>query len=199
MSGCGKAPPGPIPLARSTPGVWGLAPTAPHQPQARQRGPAAIDADRGPGHLIRRRRTQIQRGATQLLDRGELSGRLPRQHHLAPRRVAIHTARGHLIGDLRLDQRRQHITRAARAIPSPMPEFDPVMTAVFPASDMRVSFPGGSCYCAAACDAAPAKETAKSRPTAGAAAEKKRPRKAGVKLLRQVSYRQETYRAVTLL
>jgi len=30
-------------------------------------------------------------------------------------------------------------------------------------------------------------------------AKKKRPRKAGVKLLRQVSYRQETYRAVTPL
>jgi hypothetical protein len=30
-------------------------------------------------------------------------------------------------------------------------------------------------------------------------AQKKRPHEAGVKLLRQVSYRQETYRAVTLL
>ena len=57
---------------------------------------------------------QEQRRRGDLLDRDELLGRLLVQHDLADHRRAVHVVRLHLVGDLRLDQRRQHIARADR-------------------------------------------------------------------------------------
>src|SRR6056297_1858204 len=105
---------------------------------------------------------------------------------------------------------------SSQAIPRPMPEFDPVIMAVLPDRSVVRAMAGAPLFrVCRSIDAAHAKGRAKRarclrRDAATGTGrkrhrrifgnrQKKRRHKAGVELLRQVSYRQETYRAVTPL
>ena len=87
---------------------------------------------------------------------------------------------------------------SSQAMPKPMPELDPVITAVLPERSCER-------HCVLLCLVGRTMSCCTCERKWGAIRDgsqkgkKKRQHEAGVKLLRQVSYRQETYRAVTSL